>query len=111
MPGRIKFHLDENVSNAVAAGLRRRDIDVTTTAEQNLIGASEQDQIRFASMQERVIFTHDDDFLKLHQTNIVHAGIVYCHQGSRSIGEMFKTLAMIWECVTPEEITGKVEFI
>ncbi|WP_404783568.1 DUF433 domain-containing protein [Altericista sp. CCNU0014] len=41
MSGQIKFHLDENVSNAVAEGLRRRAIDVTTTPEQNLMGASD----------------------------------------------------------------------
>ncbi len=32
----IKFHLDENVRNAIAEGLRRRAIDVTTTSEQSL---------------------------------------------------------------------------
>ena len=39
MSDRIKFHLDESVSNAVADGLRRRGIDVTITAEVNLIRA------------------------------------------------------------------------
>ena len=28
---KIKFHLDESVSNAIADGLRRRKIDVTTS--------------------------------------------------------------------------------
>ena len=37
MLGMIRFHLDENVSNAIADGLRRRDIDVTTTLEERLI--------------------------------------------------------------------------
>ena len=31
MVNEIKFHLDESVSNAIALGLRRRKIDVTTT--------------------------------------------------------------------------------
>ena len=29
----IKFHLDENVNNAVADGLKRRGVDVTTTSQ------------------------------------------------------------------------------
>lgn len=33
MVNEIKFHLDESVSNAIALGLRRRKIDVTTTSE------------------------------------------------------------------------------
>ena len=32
MVGMIRFHLDENVGNAIADGLRRRGIDVTTTS-------------------------------------------------------------------------------
>lgn len=41
MAEKIRFHLDENVSTAVAEGLRRRGIDVTTTPEQALIGISD----------------------------------------------------------------------
>ncbi len=33
MSNKIKFHLDENVSNAIANGLRMRGINVTTSVE------------------------------------------------------------------------------
>lgn len=111
MSGQIKFHLDENVSNAVAEGLRRRGISVTTTPEQNLLGASDPEQLAFAYKAQRVLFTQDEDFLKLHQTNVPHSGIAYCHQGSRKIGEIVKTLALIWEWVEPEDMVGQIEFI
>jgi hypothetical protein len=35
----IRFHLDEHVDHAVADGLRRRGIAVTTTADADLLGA------------------------------------------------------------------------
>ena len=111
MSERIKFHLDENVSNAIADGLRRRGIDVTTTAEVNLMSASDKEQIEFALSQERVIFTQDDDFLKLHKLGISHCGITYCRQRSRTIGEIINILALIWEWVELDDIKGKVEFI
>jgi predicted nuclease of predicted toxin-antitoxin system len=111
MPGRIRFHLDENVSNAVAEGLRRRGINVTTTPEVELMAATDEAQIAFALAQQRIIFTQDDDFLRLHQAKVAHPGIVYCHQGSRSIGEIIKSLALIWEWVEPEDMVGQVEFI
>ncbi len=111
MPGRIRFHLDENVSNAVAEGLGRRGINVTTTPEVELMGATDEAQIAFALAQQRIIFTQDDDFLRLHQAKVAHPGIVYCHQGSRSIGEIIKALALIWEWVEPEDMVGQVEFI
>ncbi len=41
MPELISFHLDENVNNAIADGLRRRSIDVTTSVKANLISATD----------------------------------------------------------------------
>ncbi len=40
MKEKIKFHLDENVSQAIASGLRRRGVDVTTTPEESLLGGA-----------------------------------------------------------------------
>ncbi|MDJ0593145.1 MAG: DUF5615 family PIN-like protein [Pleurocapsa sp. MO_226.B13] len=59
MAEKIKFHLDENVRNAIAEGLRRREIDVTTNPEQSLIGVSDKAQLKFARSQNRVIFTKE----------------------------------------------------
>ncbi|MEH1890352.1 MAG: DUF5615 family PIN-like protein [Nostoc sp.] len=73
MTQKIRFHLDENVSNAIAEGLRRRGIDVTTTSETGLIAASDGEQLYFAVFQYRVIFTHDDDFVILHQAGAYYA--------------------------------------
>jgi predicted nuclease of predicted toxin-antitoxin system len=75
MTDKIRFHLDENVSNAIAEGLRRRGIDVTTTPETGLVAASDAEQVAFALSQNRVIFTHDDDFVVLHQSGVTHSGI------------------------------------
>ncbi len=41
MSNKIKYHLDENVSHAIANGLKIRGIDVTTSSEKGLIGASD----------------------------------------------------------------------
>lgn len=57
MPGTIRFHLDENVSSAIADSLRNRGVNVTTTPEEELIASSDEAQLEFAFSQERVIFT------------------------------------------------------
>ena len=56
----IRFHLDEHVEPAIAAGLRRRGIDVTTSADAGLLGADDTDHVAFALGQDRVIFTSDE---------------------------------------------------
>ena len=61
----MRFHLDEHLPHAIAEGLRRRGIDVTTTVEAGLRGASDDVHLAYALEQQRVIVTNDLDFLVL----------------------------------------------
>jgi predicted nuclease of predicted toxin-antitoxin system len=106
----IRFHLDEHIPASVGAGLRRRKIDVTTTAEAGLIGTEDAAQLSLAAASRRVLVTHDADFLRLHASGVSHAGIVYCPQGSVGIGEMLRRLVLIHDLLAPEEMVGRVEF-
>ena len=47
MPRTIRFHLDEHVDLAIADGLRRRGIDVTTTHEVKLLGQPDAAHLAF----------------------------------------------------------------
>ncbi|MGQ0635908.1 MAG: DUF5615 family PIN-like protein [Planctomycetaceae bacterium] len=62
----IRFHLDENVDQAVTRGLRERGIDATTTADAGLLGAPDNEHLDFVLREARVLMTHDPDFLRLH---------------------------------------------
>ncbi|QSJ19449.1 DUF5615 family PIN-like protein [Nostoc sp. UHCC 0702] len=108
---KIKFHLDENITLAIANGLRRRGIDVTTTPEQGIIGQSDEQQLEFAISQNRVIFTQDTDFLRLHDAGYSHCGLIYCPQISKSIGEILQRLILIWEVIDAEEMHNHLEFL
>jgi predicted nuclease of predicted toxin-antitoxin system len=107
----IRFHLDENCTKAIALGLRRHGIDVTTTPEAKLLGAIDEDQAAYALAQGRVIFTQDRDFLRINAAGVPHAGIAYCEKDTRSIGEIIDALVLLWEIFEPEEMTNRVEFI
>jgi predicted nuclease of predicted toxin-antitoxin system len=102
----IHFHLDENCPNAIAEGLRRRGIDVTTTPEAGLIGATDEEQTGHALGEGRVIFTQDQDFLAINAAGVPHAGIVYCRQGKRTIGQIIAGLTQVWETMEPEQMKG-----
>ena len=107
----IQFHLDEHISTSIAAGLRRRGVDVTTTAEARLLGADDRAQLAFAASQGRVMVTQDADFLRLHAEGTIHAGIAYCLAGALTVGELLRRLVLIYDLLSVEEMKNRIEFL
>lgn len=111
MTERIKFHLDEHVDPDIAKALRRYGIDVTTTVEAGLRTVDDPDHLDFIGREGRVVVTHDADFLRYASRNTDHPGVAYCHMSARSIGEIIRSLILIYEVLTPEEMVGHVEYL
>jgi len=107
----IRFHLDENVDPDIALALRQHGIDVTTTLQVGLRTQSDSAQFDFVRREQRVLVTHDSDFLRIASEMHNHPGIVYCAKNARSMGEIIRSLILIFEILSPEEIEGKVEYI
>jgi predicted nuclease of predicted toxin-antitoxin system len=108
---RIRFHLDEHLPAALADALRKRGIDVTTPNDAGLRGASDEEHLEFAWQSGRVIVTQDNDFLRLHSHGLLHAGITYCKQQTRNIGQIIQALTVIYDSFTPDEVKGQVLYL
>jgi uncharacterized protein with PIN domain len=106
----IKFYADEHVSRAVVRGLRQRGVDVLTVAEAGMLGASDDDHLERARNEGRVVFTQDDDFLRMHAAGYAHAGIVYAPQQT-SVGEIVRGLVLIYHILDADDMQGHVEFL
>ena len=111
MPRAIRFHLDENCDPRIAAGLRLHGVDVTTSHEAGLLHASDDDQFGTAVSEGRVIVTQDTDFPRMAASGREHAGIAFCPVQTRSIGQIVRSLLLIWEVYEPDEIRNRIEFI
>ena len=107
---RIRFHTDEQVARAVVRGLRRRGVDVLTVPEAGTLGVSDEDQLQRARDEKRVIFTQDDDFLRLAADGADHAGIVYASQ-EHKVGEIIRGLMVIYEVLEAGEMAGRLEYL
>jgi predicted nuclease of predicted toxin-antitoxin system len=107
----LQFHLDENVSRAVAAGLASRHVDITTSRDAQLIGASDDAQLMFAKSNDRVLVTHDDDFTRMHADNPEHSGILYCHKDKYSIGDLIRVLMKIVSELSEDDLRGHLVFL
>lgn len=107
----LRFHLDESVDHAVAKGLMRRGIYVTTSTETGLMGATDEQQLAFATQAGCVLITHDQDFLRIAATHSNHAGIAYCPPGYRSLGQIILRLAHLSRTNEPNEFLARVEYL
>jgi uncharacterized protein with PIN domain len=107
----MRFHLDESVDHAVARGLRLRGIDVTTATDAGLVGARDELHVTYACRDNRVILTHDDDFLTLAASGVEHRGIAYCAPHARTIGHIVRYVCLMHDGMTEEEMVGQVEYL
>ena len=57
-----KLHLNEHLSPRLAEQLRQYGFDVTSTVEQDLVAADDDEQLAFAATHQRAIvtFNHKD---------------------------------------------------
>ena len=106
----VKFYTDEHVARAVARGLRQRGADVLTGPEAGLLGASDEEHLERARAEGRVLFTQDDDFLRLHAAGVAHAGIVYATQGT-PIGDIIRGLMLVHQVLDAEDMMRHVEYL
>lgn len=107
----IRYHLDEHMDPAIATGLRRRGVDVTTTVEEGLAGASDLEQLAYAARNDRVLVTRDSDFLALSSEGVPHAGIAFWHSRHRSLGQLILDLTLLWRVYAAEDMAGRVEYL
>jgi Domain of unknown function (DUF5615) len=75
------------------------------------VGAIDEQQVAYCLAEGRVLFTQDQDFLRLDAAGIPHAGIAYCVKDTKSIGEIIQSLVLIWEVYEPDEMMGWVEYL
>ena len=106
----LRFHLDENMPHAIAEGLRRRNVDVTTSTDAGLIGASDEDPLAYGLSDGRTVVTRDADLLRLDSQGVAHAGIVFWTE-RRSIGQLISALDLLGLECTVEEMQGRVVFL
>jgi uncharacterized protein with PIN domain len=107
----IRYYLDENVDKAVAEQLILSGIDAVSVHSLELRGESDEDHLKNATEQERVLCTHDQDFLRMANEIYDHAGIAYAPHYQASVGGWVRALRSLHAKMTAEEVQGMVVFL
>jgi predicted nuclease of predicted toxin-antitoxin system len=95
----------------ILRALHLHGIDVSTTVDAGLRTRSDTAQLDYVRRTHRVIVTHDADFLRLAATTNDHPGVVFGSRTSRTVGAMIRRLILIYEVLTSEEMSGRVEYL
>ncbi len=86
----MKFLADENVSRTLVVKLRLEGFDVKDIKEKQLYGISDEDVLKIAVKEKRIIITHDKDFLDFFNKSVLHSGIIllrFSNQAPQNIAQ------------------------
>ena len=114
---RIRLYFDaDSMERAVVAGLRARGIDATSALEVEMDDRSDEEQLKFARTEERVLFSFNvSDFQEIHTQYLLagetHTGIVLAAQQRYSIGERIRRLQKLIAARSAEEMIDRLEFL
>jgi hypothetical protein len=49
--------------------------------------------------------------LRLAAAGVEHAGVAFCQQRKRGIGDIVRALVLLWERLEPDEMVGQVKYL
>jgi hypothetical protein len=109
----VQFYLDQHIHGAVASGLRQHGINVLTVQEAGWCGLTDADQLAFATAQERVMVTHDTDYLALAATGVDHAGIAWSDATKYrlAVGRLIHMLLLLHGVLNRDDMRNRVEYL
>ena len=111
----VRLYTDVHVPFAITADLRIRGVDVLTAQADAASRFEDPALLARATHLGRVLFSQDDDLLKLAATwqanGTTFSGLIYAHQLRISIGQCVSDLELIATATDPHEWTNRVEFL
>ena len=111
------LYLDEDSqSNALIAALRSRGINLVSTSEADMTHQTDEEQLRFATSQNRVVITSNiADFAVLHTNwltaGLNHAGIILVHQQKWGPGELARRIIRLLTRQLATGMRNRMEFL
>jgi predicted nuclease of predicted toxin-antitoxin system len=97
----LRFYTDVHISKATVIQLRQKDVDIIHCGEVGMSDAEDEDHLRYATENGRIMITCDEDFERYHamwQTaSHEHGGIVYfkMNESCKEIGLIVKEVLFL----------------
>ena len=117
MASDIRYFFDEHLPDIAADALRADGADVLTIGEAGRVSLPDDEQLRFATADDRVVVTHDDDYLGLaadfQTTGEEFAGVAYCHQLKYrgDVRGLIQSLRLVYGAMTAAELRNEIVYL
>lgn len=114
---KIRLYLDEDsMRHSLVHALRSRGVDVHTALEAGLIGTPDEEHLKYATNQGRVLYSFNvGDFFALHSIWIAqsqhHTGVVLAQQQQYSVREQLRRLLRLISATSAKQMKNHVEFL
>lgn len=105
-----KFLADENIAPRVVLALRKENFDVLSIHEQKeLSGMSDENILKMAKNQQRIILTHDKDFGNLiRQPYQSQGGVILLRLRNQSPQNVIHHLIPFLKKIKPDKIKNRL---
>jgi hypothetical protein len=114
---RIRLHFDEDaMQRALVASLRARRVDVLTPLDCGMVGKSDEEHLRHASGEGRVLYSFNiKDYSLLHKhwitSGLEHSGIILASQQRYSSGEQLRRLLHLMNGRSAADMVSRLEYL
>ena len=113
----MRLYLDEDAQRgSLVAALRNSKVDVMTVSEVGRRGYSDDQQLLWATEQERVLYSFNvKDFSRLHNRLLTeentHAGIIVVPRQRYSVGEQLRGLLKLTAARSAEDMIAQLVYL
>jgi Domain of unknown function (DUF5615) len=111
----LAVYMDVHVPLSVTQSLRRRGLDVLTSQEDGTAQVDDQALLARATELGRVLFSQDQDFLKIaaewQEAGRRFRGVVFARQQGVSLGGLAADLELLLTCCDPQELENRVTYL
>lgn len=114
---KIRLYIDEDAMDEdFVQALRSRNVDVLTVADVGMLHRMDEDQLTWATENNRVIFSFNTrDFYRLHtlllEQELSHSGMILAPQQRYGVGELLRGVLHLINTKSAEEMVKQVEFL
>lgn len=113
----IRLYFDEDsMDHDLVQALGARGVDVVTALDTGMIEVPDEEQLNWATMHERVLYSFNvGHFYHLHTDWLAqgrpHAGIILAPQQRYAVGDQMRRLLRLIAARSAEDMRNRVEFL